>query len=369
MPNILDYVMWRGDLLFENDKINELDKLIFARMSYLPFKEIDFKGKEKIKNLSNKFLKVKKEKYLWPGDDKLIEMLGESNRFQNVEVSDYYEIMDEEAEKQYASITIHLPDDKKYISYRGTDSSIVGWKEDFNMSFSYNIPSQLEGVKYLNRIGKKYPNSSLILGGHSKGGNVAVYAGIYADEDVKKRIEQIINAEGPGFPENVINDDKYSKIKDKIKTYIPQESIIGRILEHQEDYIVIRSNQKGILQHDIFSWEVGPTFLIQIKEVTRESQIMNNLTNEWFLSTTPKARERVINVLYDVLAKSDVKKTSDIPKALLKNTKVVLSNLKQLDEEDKKEVEKMINQVIKLIKKIIKEEIEINAKKLKRNST
>lgn len=367
MANILDYIMWRGDLSFECDKLNELDKLIFARMSYLPFKEIEFKGKEKIKNLSYKFLKIKKEKFLWPGDDKLIEMLGESNRFQNVEVSDYYEIMDAEAEKQYASITIHIPNDKKYISYRGTDSSIVGWKEDFNMSFSYNIPSQLEAVKYLNKIGKKYPNSSLILGGHSKGGNVAVYAGIYADEDIKERIEQIINAEGPGFPENVISDVKYSKIKDRIKTYIPQESIIGRILEHQEDYIVIRSNQKGILQHDIYSWEVGPTFLIQIKEVTRESQIMNNLTNEWFHSTTPEARERVINVLYDILAKSDVKKTSDIPKALLKNTKVVLNNLKQLDDEDKKEVEKMVKQIMELVKNIVKDEIEINAPKLKIN--
>ena len=367
MHNILDYIIWRGDLSFECDKLNELDKLIFARMSYLPFSEINFKEKETIKDLSLKFLNVSKEKFLWPFDDKLIELLGESNRFKNLLVSDYVEIMDIEAEKQYASITIHLPENKKFISFRGTDSTIVGWKEDFNMSFLYNIPSQLEAVKYLNKIGKKYSNTSLILGGHSKGGNVAVYAGIYADEEIKTRIEEIINAEGPGFSENVINDEKYTKIKNRIKTYIPQESIIGRILEHQEDYIVIRSNQKGILQHDIYSWEVGPTFLIQIKEVTRESQIMNNLTNEWFHSTTPEARKRVINVLYDILANSDVKKTSDIPKAILKNTKVVLNNFKNINDDDKKEVEKMIKQIMELIKNIVKDEIEINAPKFKIN--
>ena len=363
MANILDYIMWRGDLSFKNDKLNELDKLIFARMSYLPFKEINFTGKETIKDLSTKFMKVKKEKYLWPVDDKLIEMLGESNRFQNLEVSDYHEIMDEKAEKQYASIVIHLPNNEKYVSFRGTDSSIVGWKEDFNMSFLYNIPSQLEAVKYLNEIGKKYPDSKLIIGGHSKGGNVAVYSAIYAEKTVKSRIKEIINAEGPGFSENVIKDSKYAEIKDRIKTYIPQESIIGRILEHEEDYIVIRSNQKGILQHDIYSWEVGPTFLIQIKEVNHESQMMNNLTNEWFRTTTPEARERVINVLYEVLEKSDVKKTSDIPKALLKNTKVVLNNLKSMNEEDRKEVEKMLNQIMELVKNIVKEEIEIKAPK------
>ena len=368
MSNILDYIMWRGDLSFENDKLNELDKLIFARMSYLPFKEINFDGKETIRNLSIKFSNVGKGKFLWPYDDKLIEMLGSSNRFQNIEVSDYLEIMDTKAEKQYASITIHLPHNIKYISFRGTDSTIVGWKEDFNMSFSHNIPSQLEAVKYLNMIGKKYPNSSLILGGHSKGGNVAVYAGIYANDSITNRIEQIINAEGPGFSESVINDEKYTRLKDRIKTFIPQESVIGRILEHQEDYIVIRSNQKGLLQHDIYSWEVGPGFLIQIKEVTHESQVMNAFTNEWFNTTTPEEREKVINVLYEILAKSDVKKTSDIPKVLLKNTKVVLKNLKDMNEEDKKEVEKMINRVMKLIKNIIKEEIEFNTEKMIKKS-
>lgn len=358
MSNLFDYITWRGDLSFENDKLNELDNIIFARLSYLPFKEIEFKSAQTIEELSLKFIKLNKSKFLWPFDDKLIEMLGESARFKDLKVSDYVEVFDDEAEKQYASITIHLPENKKYLSYRGTDSTIVGWKEDFNMSFAINIPSQLEAVKYINKIGKKYPDSSLILGGHSKGGNVAVYAGIYADENVKSRIELIINAEGPGFPQNVMNDIRYEKIKDKIKTFIPQESVIGRIMEHQEDYIVIRSNQKGIMQHDIYSWEVGPRFLIQIKEVTHESQVMNNFTNEWLNSTTPESREKVINVLYEILAKSDVKNTSDISKALLKNTKVVLGNLKNMNEDDKKEIENMINQVMKLIKNIIKEEIE-----------
>ena len=275
MANILDYIIWRGDLSFNNSKLNELDELIFARMSYLPFKEIDFKDNETLREISYKFISINKEKFLWPGDDKLISMLGESRRFQNLKVSDYIEITDTHAEKQYASITIHLSDKEKYISFRGTDSTLVGWKEDFNMSFLYDIPSQLEALKYLNNIGTKYPNSELIVGGHSKGGNVAVYSSIYADDTIQNRIKKVINAEGPGFSENVINDERYARIKDRIKTFIPQESIIGRILEHEEDYIVVKSNQKGIMQHDIYSWEVGPTFLIQIKDSIRLQE--NNL--------------------------------------------------------------------------------------------
>jgi hypothetical protein len=349
----MDYLMWRGDLSFKNSPMNELDKIIFARMSYLPFSEIKFEEKNSIKDLSKKFNKVKKEKFLWPGDDKFIELLGETNRFKNFEVTDYVEIIDFSAEKQYSSITIHISDKEKYISFRGTDASIVGWKEDFNMSFSYNIPSQLEAVEYINKIGVKYPDSSFILGGHSKGGNVAVYAGIYADSNVKPRIKEIINADGPGFSSNVIEDKKYIEIAPKIKTYIPQTSIVGRLLEHEEEYLVVKSTQKGILQHDIYSWEVGPTFLIQLKEVTKESQIMNNFTKEWLSTTTPEEREKFINIIYDILEKSNVKQTSEIPKVLLKNTKLVLNNFQNIDKEDRKRIENMILQMVSLMKNAI----------------
>lgn len=354
MANIIDYLLWRGDLSFDNSPINELDKIIFARISYLPFSEIDFKEVETVKDLSKKFRKVKKDKFIWPDDVKFIELLGESNRFKNFKITDYIEIIDFSAEKQYASITIHISDKLKYISFRGTDATIVGWKEDFNMSFSYNMPSQLEALKYLNEISKKYSNSEFILGGHSKGGNVAVYAAIYAENDIKSKIKEIINADGPGFSAEIIEDKRYIDISHKIKTFIPQSSIIGRILEHEEDYIVVQSNQKGILQHDIYSWEVGPTFLIQIKEVSKESKIMNNFTKEWLSSTTPAEREQFINIIYDILEKSNVKSTTDIPTALLKNTKLVLNNIHNIDKEDKKNIENMISQIITLMKKAIK---------------
>ena len=149
MSNIVDYIKWRGDLSFEADPINEIDNLILSRISYLPFKEIKFNDKEKFKILASRFLELKKEDFHQIDDISLIEELAKSNRYKNLIFSDYYEKIDEEEEKQFAAVTVWLPNNELFVSYRGTDATIVGWKEDFNMSFMINVPSQLEGVKYL----------------------------------------------------------------------------------------------------------------------------------------------------------------------------------------------------------------------------
>ena len=163
MSNICDYIKWRGDLSFEADPINEIDNLILSRISYLPFKEIKFNNKEKFKILANRFLELKKEDFHQIDDISLIEELAKSNRYKDLIFSDYYEKIDEEEEKQFAAVTIWLQNNELFVSYRGTDATIVGWKEDFNMSFMINVPSQLEGVKYLEAISKKYFRKKILI--------------------------------------------------------------------------------------------------------------------------------------------------------------------------------------------------------------
>ena len=233
MSNIVDYIKWRGDLSFEADPINEIDNLILSRISYLPFKEIKFNNKEKFKILANRFLELKKEDFHQIDDISLIEELAKSNRYKDLIFSDYYEKIDEEEEKQFAAITVWLPNNELFVSYRGTDATIVGWKEDFNMSFMINVPSQLEGVKYLEAISKKYFRKKLRIGGHSKGGNVAVYSSIFCNKKTKSRIIDVTNADGPGFDKSIIQTKEYKEILDRIHTFIPQTSIIGRLLEHE----------------------------------------------------------------------------------------------------------------------------------------
>ena len=143
-----------------------------------------------------------------------------------------------------------------YISFMGTDMTIYGWKEDFNMAFMENVPCQILGKKYLEDISKKYHNKKIRIGGHSKGGNVAVYSAITSSEKVKKRIVKVYNYDGPGFNKNIIDKYETDDILEKIETYIPQDSIIGRLLNHKEKKTIIQSIEKGILQHDIYSWQV-----------------------------------------------------------------------------------------------------------------
>ena len=170
MSNINNYLEWRGDIPLNNDfPLNEIDSMILARFSYLLFDRIKMNKEETIKSISEKMKKFKNEEFLYNGDKQLITNLGLSRRFRNMLVTDYIENNEEETEKQFRAITIHTGDNEIYISYIGTDSSIYGWKEDFNMAFMENVPCQFEGREYLKKIANKYPTKRLRIGGHSKG--------------------------------------------------------------------------------------------------------------------------------------------------------------------------------------------------------
>ena len=362
MANIIEYIQLRGDITLKHDNINEVDKIILARFSYLPFKEIVLDKKEKIENIADKMKELNIEKFIWKDDKEFIEKLGKSQRYKDLKITDYKEVFDLQAEKQFAAVTIWLPNRIKYISFRGTDMSIVGWKEDFNMSFMKHIPSQQESVKYLNEIGKKR-FGKLIIGGHSKGGNIAVYSAIFCEDKIKRKILEIINADGPGFDKSIIETENYLGISERINTYIPQSSIIGRLLEHEEDYEIVMSTEKGIMQHDLFSWEVEGTKLKRIEELTDESQFVNNVVREWLQNTTPEQRENFVNIIYDVLISTEAKDFNDFGVDTLKKIKVAIKSYKNIEKEDKKEIEYMIKLVFESIIKAIREKTKVKINK------
>lgn len=359
MSNIIDYLKWRGDLEFSRDSINEIDYIILARFSYLPFKNIKLEELDTIKNISAKMKNLSIENYLWNDDKNFIQVLGETKRYKDLKVSDYIEIFDVSAEKQFSAITIWLPNKMKYISFRGTDLTLVGWKEDFNMGFMRDIPSQKEAVKYLNEIANKY-NDELIIGGHSKGGNLAVYSAIFCEDYVKDRIKTIINAEGPGLDKDIISTENYKKILNKIQTYIPQSSIIGRLLEHEEEYQVVKSIQKGIMQHDIYSWEIEPTKLIRIPKFTNDSEIFNGIIRNWLKNTTPQQREKFINIIYEIVAETQIQKMSDFKIETLKKIRIILNGYIHTEDEDKKEIAQMLKLILATTIKVLKENKESN---------
>lgn len=354
MPNIIDYIEWRGDLSFENSPINEIDDIIFARFSYLPFKYIELKEIDTIENIALEMKDLDIENYLWNDDKVFLQKIGNCKRFKDIKVSDYIEIFDEAAEKQFAAITLWIQKNQKYISFRGTDSSLVGWKEDINMGFKKDVPSQKEAVKYLSSMAEKYKDD-LIIGGHSKGGNLAVYSAVFCKDSVKNRIERVINADGPGFDKSVILTDNYKKILNKIQTYIPQSSIVGRLLEHEEEYQVVKSIQKGIMQHDIYSWEIEPTKLIRIPTVTNNSEIFNGIVSDWLKNTTPEQRENFINMIYEIIMETQAQRTSDFRVETAKKIGIILNGYINVNPEDKKEIEHMVKLILESIFKVLKE--------------
>lgn len=206
MSNIFDYLEWRGDLSIKVDKFNEIDNLILSRLSYFPFDGL-FESNEEIE-LKEVYERYKKlgttGRILQKEDIDLFPLLAKSNRFGDLKLTRYTNKLDLIKEKQFSAITILLPDEIIYVSYRGTDNTVVGWKKDFNMSFSELVSSQTDAVEYLENVAKAY-NKKLLVGGYSKGGNLAVYVGTFCKKEIQNNIIKIYNNDGSGFVDKVLN--------------------------------------------------------------------------------------------------------------------------------------------------------------------
>ena len=357
MSNIIDYIKLKRDIPLEKSALNEIDNLILARISYLPFEKINLNKKDTFSNLRKQFLNLKKEDYIQYEDIMLIEQLSRSKRFKDLILSDFFQKIDLLEEQQFAAITIKLSKNEVFVSYRGTDSTIVGWKEDFNMSFMINVPSQIEGVKYLVQIAKKYPFKKIRMGGHSKGGNIAVYSGAFVNNKIRNRIIEITNADGPGFDSSIINKNEFIEMVDKIHTLIPQSSIIGRVLEHEEKYEIVKSIQKGIMQHDIYSWEVEENKFVRISEMTNGSEVINKIIRDWLKHTTIEQRRNFVNIIYDALSTTNITSVNDFSSQILKNIPIITETYKNISANDRKQINKMLKLLAITIFQTLKEEI------------
>ena len=353
MANVCDYVKWRGDLSIEQSEFNEIDNLILSRFSYFPFDKI-IKENEvvTIKELSERFKKqdIRKLPILWKDDVDLFPLMGESERFGKLLATKYINKIDQEQEKQFAAITVLMPDNTIFVSYRGTDNTIVGWKEDLNMSFKSHIASQISAKKYLEIIAQEYPDKKIRIGGHSKGGNVAVYAATFVNKEIKDRIINVYNNDGPGFCDDVIETPEYKEMIEKVHTYIPQSSVIGRLMNHREKYTVVKSIQKGIMQHDLYSWEVLGTEFITLEEVTNGSEFVDKTIKEWLEKVEPAKREQVIDVIFDILNTTDAQTMKEIKSNWFTSARTMIASYKNIDNETKEMIWQTLNELFKVAK-------------------
>ena len=360
MANVCDYVRWRGDLTLEQSEFNEIDNLILARFSYFPFDKIIRENEiATIKELSRRFSNqdVTKLPILWKDDVELFPLMGNSKRFGGMLATKYINKIDAEQEKQFSAITVLMPNDIIYVSYRGTDNTIVGWKEDFNMSFKSHIASQISAKQYLEEIAKEYPSSKIIIGGHSKGGNIAVYAATFVSKEVKDRIINVYNNDGPGFCEDVIETPEYQEILPRVHTYIPQSSIIGRLMNHKEKYTIVESVQRGIMQHDLYSWQVLGKEFVTLKKLTNESEFIDKTIKEWLENVEPEKREQVIDAVFEILNTTEAQTMKELKANWFANAKTILGTYKNIDSDTKEMVWQTVNELLKVAKNNIFEEL------------
>lgn len=369
MSNVCEYVKWRGDLTLKQSKFNEIDALILTRLSYFPFDRLIQPNEEAtVEELSKRFEKADKStmKILWEDDNELFPLMGKSERFGKMIVTQYVNKINAEQEKQFSATTVILPDNTIFITYRGTDATIVGWKEDFNMCFKSHIASQKDAVEYLNMASKKYKRP-IRIGGHSKGGNLAVYAAMFTNPKVKKRIINIYNNDGPGFDDEIIKTKEYKEILPKVHTYIPQSSVIGRLLNHEEKYTVVQSIQKGIMQHDLYSWQLEGKEFICLEKVTNGSEIFDKTLKEWLINITPEQRGIVIDTAFDILNTTEVEYFSELKKNWFLNIRLMLGRYKNLDDESKKVISEIVQKLVSTVKNIISNEMTSFRKSKKEN--
>lgn len=316
MADLFDYLHWRGDLSFTQSPLNDIDALIFSALSYISFGgsvEASPHIPISLANATEIFydLPDHESRVRVKTDLRLLTAAASTKRFGSAMLVQYRDLLVQAEETQFAALTFLLDDHSAFLAFRGTDSSLVGWKEDFNMSFLEEIPSQRLAVEYTEEIGTKYI-MPMHLGGHSKGGNLAVYASVRSRPGIRRRIVNVYNNDGPGFTDHLMNDPAYKEMTPQIQTIVPQSSVIGMLLEHEEPYTIIRSKNIGLLQHELYSWELhGPAF-IPVEEITAESRFLNQTIRNWLSGMTIQQRNEVVDTVFDLLSTGDVKNVFDI---------------------------------------------------------
>lgn len=373
--NILDYIAWRGDLSFEQSPMCEVDGLIFSMLSYVDYDGIvpstihGLREAPVLLTVTKRYLKSKgrgeasSDGLLMSRDMiRLLVKASKCKRFGLTRPLCYANRLSHDEEKQFSAVAFAIPTGEIFVSFRGTDDTLVGWKENFNMSFMYPVPAQKEALIFLEDVASKTAGR-LYLGGHSKGGNLAVYAGVKASEATKARIEAIYSNDAPGFALEFIESEAYGQTRERIHTYLPQSSIVGMLLEHEEDYTVIRSNNNGLLQHDAFSWEVLGNKFIYLDSISDGSRMIDRKMKQFLSEMTREERERFVDSIFDAIASQTGARTlSDLTGEKLKLIRVWGA----LDDSAKAQLKRVASLIIgrkKQEKK--KREISVNEKRKK----
>lgn len=351
MGNIMDYISWRGDLSFEQSQFNEVDNLILACFSYVNLDGIPAVTKQKgigLKKLTEEFMKLHTMKEL-EADKSFIRLapfmmmeMAKSVRFGKCVVRNYVNDIVTEAEQQFAAMEIVLEDGTSYVSFRGTDDTIIGWKEDFNLSTGV-VPAQKRAIEYLQKI-SEHTDGMLRVGGHSKGGNLAIYGSVMC-KSAHEKILEIYSNDGPGFSREFQELPEMKEMMPKIIRIIPEYSIIGTLLEHEKEPVIVASSSKGLLQHDGFSWEVQGPALVRRDSLNKTALRFIEILHKWIDAMDTEQKRLLIEDLFATLQASGYENLSEVQSGGLKSLAAMVKRVEKFAPESRGMMQELLTAI------------------------
>jgi hypothetical protein len=353
LSNLMDYMDWRGDVTFAGSPFSEVDNIILAMTSFVDFsgivppelnsKPVGFSAAMK------KYARVSRERdylgVLFPPEMlDIARRAVECERYRNIGLVGFVNQVDEAELMQFAALTFILPDDTIYVAFRGTDDTIVGWKEDIRLGFKTPISAHLRAVAYLEEAAA-YIDGGIRVGGHSKGGNLAMWAAAHCPDLLQARILGVYNNDGPGILPEVLKEQSFLAIADRVVSFVPQSSIIGAILEQGPVCRIVKSNAHGIMQHDPLSWEVlGPRF-VYLEERSKFGKHFEEAIKHWIYSMCEEEKERFADALFSVIDSTGARTLTDLSQAKIKNFNQIMKAMRGLDKDSRS---MMLRTILKL---------------------
>lgn len=370
MGTVLEYLKEYGDYTLAEMPFSEVDSLILSQFSYLKFDKMlpeTDRGTQPAASAGRSVAAAdsaavsleeirRHEAYdsLY-GDERyrkdntaLFLGMYESRRFHDTRIMNYVNRINLDTEMQFSAVTIVLPDGTVYVAFRGTDETIVGWKEDLNLAFSEPVPGQRMSVGYLNRAAETF-QGAFSVGGHSKGGNLAVYASMYCREEVRGRIQTIYDHDGPGFRPEVKAQGAYEEIAGRIRKTVPRSSLVGMLLYSEGEYEVVESKTIGLAQHNPYTWLVKDDRFQIAGDIHSGRKFMDEALNQWILSLSQKEMHTFVDTFYQVILASETDNLIDFTANWMKSLHRIRMALKELDHQ----TEKVILQILRALFEII----------------
>ncbi len=311
MGNILDYLAWRGDLSLRQAPFGAVDALILSALSYIRL--------DGLVGTADPPVPLGRTAQAWltlpPGrrgrcrtelDPDLLRALAASPRFAGMGLCCRADRFLPQEETQFAALAVLPGDGSAFLAFRGTDATLVGWKEDFNMSFLDVVPAQRAAAAYIEAFASSF-SGPLVLGGHSKGGNLAVTGAALCPARARDRIAAVYSFDGPGFTDYLLTRPGYQELLTRVQTFVPKSSVVGLLLGREEPHTVVDSAQKGLFQHDLYSWQVLGADFVRLEEVDAGSRLMDRALKNWLAGLSKSQRETVADTLYDLLSSGDAK--------------------------------------------------------------